>query len=484
MFNLQHQNDTTMLIGRKEERRELNDAFKSEYSEFVAVYGRRRVGKTFLVREAFNYEFTFQHTGVAKEKIAGQLAAFRTSLIDYGYKDCPGLTSWPDAFNALKVVIKSSRKKKKVIFIDEISWMDTPKSNFVSALEHFWNSWCSARKDVLLIICASATSWIINKVIKDRGGLHNRVNTQIYLMPFTLKECEEYLLSRNIRINRYQILTLYMVMGGPAYYWSLLQRRKSAARNIDDLFFAENGKLRGEYSALYESLFKNPDRYIKIVEALGDKAKGLTRQELIDDYGLENSGVLTTCLEALEQCGFIRKYAAIGKEKKDALFQLIDNYTLFYYKFIKESGGDPAFWSHSLNSGVHRAWSGLAFERVCLQHVGQIKAALGIAGVMTKQCAWRSDQKNLRPGERGAQIDLLIDRRDDTINICEMKWASEAYVIDKDYDEKLRNKVAAFIRETGTRKSILISMVTTYGVKENMYSDAVQSQVVMDDLFA
>lgn len=218
-----------MLIGRKEELRELNDAFKSEYSEFVAVYGRRRVGKTFLVREAFNYEFTFQHTGVAKEKIAGQLAAFRTSLIDYGYKDCPELASWPDAFNSLKVGIKSSRKKKKVIFIDEISWMDTPKSNFVSALEHFWNSWCSARKDVLLIICASATSWIINKVIKDRGGLHNRVNTQIYLMPFTLKECEEYLQSRNIRINRYQILTLYMVMGGPAYYWSLLQRGKSAA---------------------------------------------------------------------------------------------------------------------------------------------------------------------------------------------------------------------------------------------------------------
>ena len=239
-----------MLIGRKEELRELNDAFKSEYSEFVAVYGRRRVGKTFLVREAFNYEFTFQHTGVAKEKVTGQLAAFRTSLIDYGYKDCPELASWPDAFNALKVVIKSSRKKKKVIFIDEISWMDTPKSNFVSALEHFWNSWCSARKDVLLIICASATSWIINKVIKDRGGLHNRVNTQIYLMPFTLKECEEYLQSRNIRINRYQILTLYMVMGGPAFYWSLLQRGKSAAQNIDNLFFAENGKLRGEYSAL------------------------------------------------------------------------------------------------------------------------------------------------------------------------------------------------------------------------------------------
>ena len=483
MFILHHQNEVAMLIGRKEELKELKNAFKSEYSEFVAVYGRRRVGKTFLVREAFNYEFTFQHTGVAKAKIAGQLAAFRTSLIDCGYVDCPKLSSWSDAFNALKVVIKSSRKKKKVVFIDEISWMDTPKSQFVSALEHFWNGWCSARKDVLLVICASATSWIINKVIKDRGGLHNRVSVQIYLMPFTLKECEEYLLSRGIRISRYQILTLYMVLGGPAYYWSLLQKGKSAAQNIDNLFFAENGKLRGEYNALYESLFKNPDRYIKIVEALGDKGIGLTRQELVDDYGLENNGVLTTCLEELEQCGFIRKYNAFDKEKKEALFQLIDNYTLFYYKFIREAGGDTAFWMHSLNSGLYRAWSGLAFERVCLQHVGPIKAALGISGVMTRQCAWRADRKKLSPRERGAQIDLLIDRKDDIVSVCEMKWASEPYVIDKNYDEKLRNKVAAFIRETGTNKSVLVSMVTTYGVKENTYSDAVQSQVVLEDLF-
>ena len=483
MFILRHQIRIGMLIGRKEELRELNDAFKSEYSQFVAVFGRRRVGKTFLVREAFNYEFTFQHTGVAKEKLSGQLAAFRTSLIDCGYTDCPELNNWPDAFNALKVLIKSSRKKKKVIFIDEISWMDTPKSQFVSALEHFWNGWCNARKDVLLIICASATSWIINKVIKDHGGLHNRVSVQIYLKPFTLKECEEYLLSRGIHINRYQILTLYMVMGGPAYYWSLLQKGKSAAQNIDNLFFADNGKLHGEYNALYESLFKNPERYIKIVEALGEKGIGLTRQELIDDYGLENNGLLTTCLEELEQCGFIRKYNAFDKQKKEAMFQLIDNYTLFYYKFVRESGGDPAFWMHSLNSGLYRAWSGLAFERVCLQHIDSIKNALGISGVMTRQCTWRADRKILIQGERGAQIDLLIDRKDDIVSVCEMKWASEPYVIDKDYDEKLRNKVSAFIRETGTCKSVLITMVTTFGVKDNMYSDTIQSQVVLDDLF-
>ena len=341
-----------MLIGRKEELREIREAYKSEYSQFVAVYGRRRVGKTFLIREAFDYTFTFQHTGVAKLKMKGQLEAFRLSLIEQGHKECPILNSWLEAFNELKYIIKSSRKKKKVIFIDEISWMDTPKSNFLQAFENFWNGWCSARKDVLLIICASATSWIINKVLKDRGGLHNRVSVRIPLAPFTLKECEEYLVSRNFRISRYQILMLYMVMGGPAYYWSLLNKSKSAAQNIDSLFFAENGKLKNEYNALYESLFKHPELYIKIVSILGNKATGLTRQELVDKYNLDASGTLTRCLEELEECGFIRKYNAFGKKSKGAVYQLIDNYTLFYFKFIKPADRDVVFSTRSIPTSL------------------------------------------------------------------------------------------------------------------------------------
>ncbi len=472
-----------MLIGRKEELQEIRNAYNSEYSQFVAVYGRRRVGKTFLIREAFNYSFTFQHTGLANVKMREQLEAFRLSLIDQGDKDCPVLHSWLEAFNELKKIIKSSRKKKKVIFIDEISWMDTPKSSFLAAFENFWNGWCTARKDILLVICASATSWIINKVLKNRGGLHNRVNLQIPLAPFTLKECEEYLISQYFKISRYQILMLYMVMGGPAYYWSLLNKSKSAAQNIDSLFFKENGLLKNEYDALYASLFKNPELYIKIVSILGNKASGLTRTELVEKYGLDASGTLTKSLEELEQCGFVKKYKAYGKEAKDAVYQLIDNYTLFYFKFIREADGDTSFWTHTLNTPIQTTWCGYAFERVCLQHINQIKKALGISAVSTKQSAWRSDAALLKKGERGAQIDLLIERKDDTINICEMKWSSEPFVITSDYDSELRNKVTAFIRETKTRKTIHTTMVTTYGVKKNMYSDDYQSEVMLDNLF-
>ena len=472
-----------MIIGRKEELREIREAYKSEYSQFIAVYGRRRVGKTFLVREAFDYSFTFQHTGVANLNMKGQLEAFRMSLMEQGHKECPVLKSWLEAFNELKVIVKSSKKKKKVLFIDEISWIDTPKSGFLAALENFWNGWCSARKDVLLIICASATSWIINKVIKNKGGLHNRVNVRISLAPFTLKECEEYVKSRNFRLSRYQILLLYMVMGGPAYYWSLLDKRKSAAQNIDSLFFAENGKLHNEYSSLYESLFKHPEPYIKIVSVLGKKATGMTRKELVDKYKLDESGALTKCLEELEECGFIRKYNAFEKKSKGSVYQLIDNYTLFYFKFIKEADGDEDFWTNSLNTPLQNSWCGYAFERVCLQHIAQIKQALGIGSVSTRQCAWRADGSLLQEGERGAQIDLLIDRKDDTINICEMKWASAPFVIDSDYDMELRNKLSAFTRQTQTRKAVHTTMITTFGVKKNMYLDDYQSEVILDDLF-
>ena len=460
-----------MIIGRKKELNEIREAYKSEYSQFIAVYGRRRVGKTFLVREAFDYSFSFQHTGVANLNMKGQLEAFRMSLMEQGHKDCPVLKSWLEAFNELKVIVKSSKKRKKVLFIDEISWIDTPKSGFLAALENFWNGWCSARKDVLLIICASATSWIINKVIKNRGGLHNRVSVRISLAPFTLKECEEYVASKNFRLSRYQILLLYMVMGGPAYYWSLLDKSKSAAQNIDSLFFAENGKLRNEYSSLYESLFKHPEPYIKIVSVLGKKATGMTRKELVDKYKLDGSGALTKCLEELEECGFIRKYNAFEKKSKGAVYQLIDNYTLFYFKFIKEADGDEAFWTNSLNTPLQNTWCGYAFERVCLQHIAQIKQALGIGSVSTKQCAWSADGGLLQEGERGAQIDLLIDRKDDTINICEMKWASAPFVISSDYDMELRNKVSTFIRQTQSRKAVHTTMITTFGVKKNMYID-------------
>lgn len=470
------------MIGREYERDLLLNKAKSELSEFLVVYGRRRVGKTFLVRETFNYNFTFQHSGLAKTGMKGQLAAFRSSLIDAGYADCPQLGNWLDAFNALKVVVSKSRKKKKVIFIDEVPWMDTPKSGFVTQLEFFWNSWASARKDILLIICGSATSWIINKVFKNKGGLHNRVTEKIPLRPFTLRECELYCISRGLKLGREQIGVLYMVLGGVAYYWSLLENGMSAAQSIDHLFFSPEAKLYGEYDELYDSLFKNPEQYKKIVMALGTKASGLTRNDLIEDFGIENNGALSSVLEELEQCGFIRVYNAFNKKKRGSIYQLTDCYTLFYFKFLKKNKSqDYSWWSHNINSQSVRTWCGLAFERLCFSHIEQIKHKLGISGISTSVCAWRSDR--YKSDKDGAQIDLIIERADKVINVCEIKWSNGEYEITKAYNTVLQNKLGTFIEETGTNCPIHLTMITTNGIKRNSYQDTVQSQVSLDDLF-
>ena len=472
-----------MLIGRTEEIRLLKEAYKSRESEFVAVYGRRRVGKTFLVREVFDYSFTFQHSGIANESMRIQLEAFKRSLISSGDKCCPDIKSWMDAFERLKELIRASKQKKKIVFIDEAAWIDTPKSGFVSALENFWNGWATARKDILLVICASATSWIIKKVFRNRGGLHNRVTYKIPLAPFTLKECELYAKMQGLRLNRYQLLNLYLAMGGVALYWKMLDKRFSAAQNIDLLFFGPKAKLRGEFNELYDSLYKNPEPYKAIINMLGRTSGGLSRQELISKLGVNDNGAFSEKLEELEECGFIICSKDYPKNKRDSIYKLFDNYSIFYFKYIKENENIDGFWTSAANSQGVKAWSGLAFERVCLQHVPQIKKALGIAAVASRQHGWHSDSSQLEKGEHGVQIDLIIDRADNIVNLCEMKWASDEYVIDKKYDEELRHKSDVFCRQTKIKKAVHLTMITTFGVKHNIYFDSIQSQVVLDQLF-
>ena len=471
-----------MIIGRKEEQQILRSAAQSENSEFVAVYGRRRVGKTFLIRETFCYKFTFQHTGLAKGNTKEQLFSFAISLRDAGYDDCPIPKSWLEAFSLLSAYLKNSADEKKIVFLDELPWMDTPRSNFISAFEHFWNGWASARKDIILIICGSATSWIINKVINDHGGLHNRVTKQIALQPFTLKECEMFAQSKGLEMSRYQLAECYMVLGGIPYYWSLLEKGLSLAQNIDKIIFAKNGKLSNEFNQLYASLFKSPEQYIDIVTALGKKKVGMTREEIIAATDKYSNGALSKVLDELEYCGFIRKYNGFDKKSKQAIYQLIDNYTLFYFKFIQQNeNNDEHFWSASIDSAMHRAWSGLAFERLCMAHTQQIKAALGIAGVLSNIYSWRKEADETSDG---AQIDLLIDRKDQVVNLCEMKYSLSEYAIDAEYEQKLRNKKSAFINTTNTRKAVHLTMVTTFGIKVNAHSGIIQNEITLEDLFS
>lgn len=471
-----------MLIGREQEQEMLHRAYDADAPQFVAVYGRRRVGKTFLVRECFKDNFVFQHSGVAKASTKLQLRYFKESLTKYGMAKARIPKDWIEAFSMLEQLIEMSPAKKKVIFIDEIPWMDTPRSNFVTALEYFWNSFASARNDILLIVCGSATSWIINKVLKNHGGLHNRVNLRISLQPFTLHECELYAKSVGMRSTHYELLEYYMVLGGVAFYWSLLDKGKSVAQNIDDLLFAKNGQLHNEFNELYDSLFNNPDPYLKVIHLLGTIKVGMPRPELLEKLQFTSGANVTRILEDLEECGFIRKYNAFGKKRNDAIYQLIDNFTLFYFKFMEGNiNNDEHFWSHSYLSPLRYSWVGLAFERVCMQHVNQIKHKLGISGVLTNVYSW-STKADPTYGQ-GAQIDMLIERADNIVNVCEMKYSQDKYAITQEYSLNLMHKIERLMQVTKTKKALHLTMITVNGISHNEYWGIVQSEVVADDLF-
>ena len=321
-----------MLIGREKEKQVLLNALNEEYSQFIAVYGRRRVGKTFLIRETFDNKFDFQYTGAANLTARKQLARFRRSLKEQGQEDTPELTNWGDAFGELKRFISHLPKGKKVILLDELPWMDSPRSGFLSELESFWNGWASARKDIVLVVCGSSTSWMVKKIIKNKGGLHNRLNHRISLAPFPLGLCEKLVQSRGLVLNRKQILEAYMAFGGVPYYWSLLQKGTSITSEIDRLIFSPNGELHDEFEMLYASLFKKPEPYIRVIGLLSKKKMGMTRQELLAAGKFEDNGAFSDILKDLEWCGFIRSYTMMGYNTKFDIFQLIDHYTLFYYE--------------------------------------------------------------------------------------------------------------------------------------------------------
>ncbi len=470
------------LIGRKDESSALGSLLESDKSEFVAVYGRRRVGKTFLIRHAYENEFTFQVTGLANATLNQQLTNFHLAIRRYDAQaSSEQAESWLMAFQQLITFLeRQNTAKRKTIFIDELPWFDTHGSAFVQALEHFWNSWASARDDILLVVCGSATSWMLHKLINNRGGLHNRVTKRLKVVPFTLHECELFLKSRDSVLDRYQIIQLYMFMGGIPYYWNEVSPARSAMQNIEQIGFTENGLLRNEFANLYSSLFNHYERHLSIVNILAQKAKGLTRTEIIAYTKLPDAGSTTRLLDELEESGFIRKYVPFGKKSRNGLYQLVDFYTLFYLRFIdKKDLHDQNNWLTMLDSPAYRAWSGYAFEQVCLYHLPQIKQALGISGVQTSTSAWRS--KGTDPS---AQIDLVIDRRDQVINLCEMKFSINPFEIDKKYAEVLRNRVGTFKAETGTRKSVFLTFVTTFGLKKNSHAAGlVQNELTMEALF-
>ena len=474
------------IIGRKKEIKELEDILCSNKAEFVVIYGRRRVGKTFLVREFFKNKFAFQHTGLSpfelsEENILNeQLNSFAMTLSRFGKTDGKRPSSWLEAFEMLRNLLENRKEKgKKVVFIDEMPWMDTPRSGFVTAFEHFWNGWASGCRDLILIVCGSATSWINDTLINNHGGLYDRVTRTIHLSPFDLKESKELLKSEGIQINDYDLVQSQMVFGGIPFYLSNFRKDMSLSQNIDRMFFEKDAKLLNEFSRLFSSSFTNAEVCERIVRMLFKRKYGYTRNELAEMSDITPGGTFSKMLEGLESSGIIISYHNL-RDKRKIYYKLIDSFCLFYLTFVDgKKTSDEHFWQNSRNSQAIESWCGISFENLCFAHINQIRQALGISGVNTEVSTW------IFPGNEeynGAQIDMVLSRADGIINLCEMKFSRNDFSVTKDYDKRLRERTETFREVEKTRKTIHNTLITTYGLKHNAWSDQFQSTVTLEDL--
>ncbi len=476
------------IIGRKAEIEELNTLYHSKKAEFVAVYGRRRVGKTYLIKELFRDKMAFYHTGMSPIDSAGnnllqdQLKSFHNSLLRYGMEDEKQPETWLDAFFLLEKLLEDKDDgSRQVVFIDELPWMDTPRSGFLSAFEHFWNGWGSGRNNLMLIVCGSAASWIENNLINNHGGLYDRLTYEIKISPFNLVECEEFFKAANIKLSRYDIVQAYMAVGGIPYYLGFFRKGLSLGQNIDQLFFVKTAKLKKEFERLFASLFPKPTNYRKIISLLATRHKGFTRDEITKATGIQKGGGLSKMLAALEASDFISRYVPFGVSKREEHYKLTDNFCLFHEKFLAGNEiTDTDFWEKNQNSQKLSAWKGIAFEEVCLAHIQQIKNALGIGAITSRESAWsiKGDKEN-----DGTQIDLLIDRDDNIVNLCEMKFLKDKFTINKSFDEKLRSRTQMLIDRLPKRATVHLTLITSYGLKYNEYSGEIQKLLTLDSLF-
>jgi len=477
--------DEYPLVGRADEQDILGRRLRSRQPELIALYGRRRVGKTFLVRRFFRDHLRFEMVGNSKATLREQLANFAAALTEASGLRAAPPRSWQEAFaDLIRWLEQKKGGGRLVIFFDEFPWLASPRSRFVPAFEQFWNAWASTRADIVVVIAGSAAAWMIRNVVGDRGGLHGRVTQSLQVPPFKLHETRAFLKSRGVSWKNHQILELHMALGGIPFYLELVRGETSAAQNLDRLCFAANAPLAGEFRRLCASLFDNHQDHLKIIAALAGRREGMTRDELLQATGLSSGGGNSAILEELDASGFLDIAPPFGRTSRDAIYRLIDEFSLFHHTWMQRPArsGSRDHWMQIRNTPRWRTWSGHAFEMACLKHGDSLRQALGISGVRTESSTWRS--RGGKGSEPGAQIDLLIDRADGVINLCEMKHVEEEFVIDRKYAEVLRRKREVFQRATGTKKTLFLTMVTTFGVKANEWrNELIQSTVEMDALF-
>ncbi|WCO02971.1 AAA family ATPase [Psychroserpens ponticola] len=456
------------IIGRKEEQQVMKSYQNDKNAHLLAVIGRRRVGKTFLIRQVYKNNKVFEMTGLKNASTKKQLLNFTFQMSKYFNQGdiYSKPESWLEAFNMLTKELENHKGRvKPVVFFDELPWIVSRKSDFMEALGHWWNNWASQQK-IIVVVCGSAASWMLKHLVNAKGGLHNRITKLITLMPFTLNETKAFLEEKSVRFTDYQTIQMYLSIGGIPHYLNHISKGKSVPQNIQDLCFAKDGILKSEFDNLYPALFDNAKRHIEIIKALASKASGLNRQEILKRTKMSEGGWFSNILNELETSGFISTFEPLENKKKDMIYRLTDEYSLFYLTFM-EGQSKSTNWSRISESQAYKIWCGYAFENLCIKHVDKIKSALQISGVQSSVNSYlhRSDSNFAQ----GFQIDMLIDRKDDIINICEMKFYSSEFIINKGYAQNIRTKKEGLKAVTKTKKMVHLTFITSYGVVENVH---------------
>jgi uncharacterized protein len=483
IFERYFQNNFSTMVGRKNERFILDELFASKKPELLVVYGRRRIGKTYLIRQHFKDRIVLDFVGSNNESNAVQLSNFNRAFQEQCTDKYSVPTDWSEAFYHLAKYLRSLPKHKKaVVFMDEFPWLDKPQSNFLGAFEYFWNQYASKMNNLLFVACGSVASWVIKNLINNYGGLHNRVTKTMEIKPFSLHETEQLLVSKQLKFTRYQIVQLYMAVGGVPYYLDLVTKSASVNQAIDRLFFLNNSPLAKEFAGLFASLFKNPDPHIAVIRALASHHYGLDRQQLLHHTKIAAGGSFNRVMANLEECGFIIKVQPFGKKNRESLFRLIDLFSIFYIRFVENNKSNRlGAWQSFADTASFKTWSGYAFENLCFLHLPQIHTAMGISGLHTEVSSWKVEKND---ATSGAQIDLVIDRKDGITHLCDAKFVNKPLLVTEKMARDWSLKRSIFDYFNNNRKAIVTTIITTYPATQNKhYKDEVHSEISLDDLF-
>lgn len=475
------------LIGRKKEIQELEKAYRSGQFEFIALYGRRRVGKTYLVSQVFEDRISFRHAASPNDEerqdekglLKMQLEVFYGSLLAQGLKESKKPNSWVEAFLLLIRLFEGKDPAERwVIFLDEFPWMDTKRSNFIEAFSWFLNFWAANQKNLMIIAAGSSTSWMLNNLIHSTGGLYNRVTNPIRLSPFRLQETEQFFREKGFDLSRYSIARIQMAFGGIPYYLNFLDRGEGLSRFVDRMLFEKGAKLGLEYDTLFRSSFEKGDLARKIAEYLGKRSSGYTRKEIVEGLKISDGKAVKDALDALQEGDFVLEYVPYKEAQNKKRYRLIDPFCIFYLHFVAGKRSlDPSFFADSVEPN---SWIGAAFENLCAAHLEQIKRALVISKLSSIEFSLVFPKEE---DKKGAQVDLVLVRKDRIVNLCEMKFYGKPYVQTEKEHHSLTNRVARLKETLPATYSIAPVLITVFEPSSGGYPDDYVQVLTLDDLF-